>query len=712
MQQLSQASFFTVAVRPARAVYLIAEGSRAGFRRAVQEATTRWGGACEPIVEVSADGSLAGLDTQIVETAGVDGAVNVDVSPDHARATADSLGLDLVPIDDIDRWGKTRYTTHPAALRLSPSTVDGSNGYLIPAADAALWQTAVAGDLTAGHLKDLDRNLLSARRTSFDNEIGEAQLRGQTLLGRTTVSAAEQWASPAPLDSPTIIWLTRSDSVADCVGFWNMRALRSLRFASMPMYLLPEDLSHWSTWPSALHQALRRPGRFTPDVLLMSATVEMEGLDAFASRMGLRRPTDSGIRRFPDGGGATTRTEPFTYLIHDPHALLLFRREYGENVLVDVPVVREQTTLRFASPVPLKAVFSGSKALARITGEPLDGLPRRACVATLVGTNAFWHNGDLQLAIGLRPELRLEFRIPTLAAAATAVLTERTRSHVPSAKGMLGLGLLSDEALEALAEPDVFEAIRQLTTPRGEEIARKLQKLFGKEQPLTFEQKEFAAQFAGRSERTFRSADRLGHGTPQAALAALERLVGIGWAERGFAITCAGCGLTSYLPLTSGSSAGPGRCPACQTGGDYARTDRGLVVNYRLDGRVDHANDQGVLAHLMVIGALKQRYKQTWLLPGIDMTFDDGTLREADVFGVCDGRMVSGEVKMSGASFTADQIEKDIAIAVRIKTDLYVMAATSPIPAEATDLAAARCADAGIELLVLQRDDLRRAEVE
>jgi hypothetical protein len=38
-----EAALFTVAVAPARAVYLIAEGSRSGFRRAVQEATTRWG---------------------------------------------------------------------------------------------------------------------------------------------------------------------------------------------------------------------------------------------------------------------------------------------------------------------------------------------------------------------------------------------------------------------------------------------------------------------------------------------------------------------------------------------------------------------------------------------------------------------------------------------------------------------------------------------
>jgi hypothetical protein len=63
---------------------------------------------------------------------------------------------------------------------------------------------------------------------------------------------------------------------------------------------------------------------------------------------------------------------------------------------------------------------------------------------------------------------------------------------------------------------------------------------------------------------------------------------------------------------------------------------------------------------------------------------------------------------MSGDSFTDNQVEKDIDSAVRFGTDLYVIAATTPIPAQAKALAETRCAEKGIELLVLQRDDLRR----
>ncbi|OLE28815.1 MAG: hypothetical protein AUG49_01295 [Catenulispora sp. 13_1_20CM_3_70_7] len=46
---------FEVTIRPARAVYLVDAtpgADRAGVRRAIQEASTRWGGACEPIVLV------------------------------------------------------------------------------------------------------------------------------------------------------------------------------------------------------------------------------------------------------------------------------------------------------------------------------------------------------------------------------------------------------------------------------------------------------------------------------------------------------------------------------------------------------------------------------------------------------------------------------------------------------------------------------------
>jgi hypothetical protein len=61
---------FRVAVVPARAAYLTASRSSAGFRRAVQEACTRWGGATEPILQVSPAGKLSPWNSRCLSSAG------------------------------------------------------------------------------------------------------------------------------------------------------------------------------------------------------------------------------------------------------------------------------------------------------------------------------------------------------------------------------------------------------------------------------------------------------------------------------------------------------------------------------------------------------------------------------------------------------------------------------------------------------------------
>jgi hypothetical protein len=140
----------------------------------------------------------------------------------------------------------------------------------------------------------------------------------------------------------------------------------------------------------------------------------------------------------------------------------------------------------------------------------------------------------------------------------------------------------------------------------------------------------------------------------------------------------------------------------------FARAGGALVINYRLDGRIDHANDQGVVAHVLTVGCLARRYKQSWITPGVDLVFGDGLKREADLLGICDGKLVSGEVKMDGGSFTDEQIAKDIDTSARLGADLHVMAATSPIASEARSFAQGLCDEKKIELLLLDLDDLRR----
>lgn len=106
-----------VAVAPARVGYLIREGSRDGFRRAVQEACTRWGGQTEPIVSVPVGGLVDGWWRQVVQLAGDEALVNVDESEDDALTVAGTLGLPLVPLVHIDQWRTaSSFTGHPSCI--------------------------------------------------------------------------------------------------------------------------------------------------------------------------------------------------------------------------------------------------------------------------------------------------------------------------------------------------------------------------------------------------------------------------------------------------------------------------------------------------------------------------------------------------------------------------------------------------------------------
>ncbi|HEU5352937.1 MAG TPA: hypothetical protein VFU65_00660 [Actinocrinis sp.] len=708
ISETNQGGSFVVQLRPARAVYLIAAGSRDGFRRAVREASVRWGGASEPIVEVHPDGTLGEHAGLMVQCANIDGVVNVDVPADVAERVAQELAeaegggrtLECVPVSRIDLTGMTRFTTRPADLGETARILSSGNGYLYAPTDAPLWQATAAGELDHQRARDIGLGPLPVQRAEHDYEIGEGQLQGRSLLERTLVSFSERQTSPALRHLPTVMWITRRDELADCVGFWNVRALRPRKAASMPVYLLPADIEPWKRFPGALRSTLRlRDELPSPEVLLTSATLEREALDAFAETLGLVRDDDPRRR----AGRPRSYSAPTTYTTGDPLHRVMFPRTYGEAAHVDVPVLRERITLSFPNPVALAPGVTDMAALVSIAGPPLDMLPRRTSTARLLCSTARWRDNALELAEYIDREWRLELNLPTPEQACRAVLAERTRSYRIGQKASVGLALMNPDALAALQEGHVYEAIGQLTTQRVIDDLRR----DGEERgALSAHQQDLLARLGGRLRRAFARADRMGL-TTDAALGALEHLVAVGWAERGLATKCAACGLESFVPLSTDTARDAARCPVCGTASDYIRNERGLAVHYRLDARVDHASAQGVIAHLLVIGALARDHGPAWLLPGVDLEFEDGTARESDLFGVCDKRLVCGEVKMSGAGFTEEQIDKDLDIAVRLGVDLHVMAAATAIAPETRQLAEHRFARRGIEVLILQGEDMR-----
>jgi hypothetical protein len=85
---------------------------------------------------------------------------------------------------------------------------------------------------------------------------------------------------------------------------------------------------------------------------------------------------------------------------------------------------------------------------------------------------------------------------------------------------------------------------------------------------------------------------------------------------------------------------------------------------------------------------------------------DNSDKAEADIFGVRDGKVLSGEVKTRAAEFTAQQVNRDVKLSSRLGADTHILAATDDIPAEVTELALELCTASGLALLVLGKTDL------
>ncbi|MFE4628669.1 hypothetical protein [Streptomyces mirabilis] len=139
------------AVLPARAVYLIAEGSTSGFIRAVEEASGRWGGMTEPIIPVADSGVVSAEYAEMVGFAEVEAAVNVDVDDHAAQLAAESLGLPLLPIAKADSMATCAPSTVAAPTPQGVSQrLPQVPQYVFAAADVDLWQIAALGRPVSG----------------------------------------------------------------------------------------------------------------------------------------------------------------------------------------------------------------------------------------------------------------------------------------------------------------------------------------------------------------------------------------------------------------------------------------------------------------------------------------------------------------------------------------------------------------------------------
>ena len=662
---------------------------------AIREASTRWAGYSEPIIPVPASDQIDGWWLQTLEIVEVDGLVNVNIAADTAERVAKTLGLPVVDLADIDKSGRTQFSTHPANLQQTRLQF-ADQAAVLARADGDLWEKTAAGDLTADQEADCEGGPIRVWRPETADLIGRAQLDETCWLDVGAANFAEHQNVGGPFAAPTIIWVTEPDSVEDCVYFWNLRALRSRRLRPAPMLLVPaEQIFHWTGFADALAYRLARPEDIEPDVVLSSLSVEPDQLDEVAGLLGLIESTEPlrGNMPFPP---LPLKRAPFTYRQDIPaRRYSCSPRRYGATAHALVQVYRDSTVVEVDSPVQFTR---GGCVLVRLSSSAFDDLPKRPTTASLIMKDASWSEDELEYATYAQNRYRLELRVPTLSEATWALLKNKNAQARLSDKGQLASRLNELSAVEVLLHDSAVEVINLLRTPRSTSLLRDLKQLLPEDyQPERLEQ--LASKFGGRAERRYRSLSHIRGETDNRGGEAAELLCSRSWAERGLKIKCDQCGMASFVPLPQ---TGPEpRCPACGATHTTFEPANGPQLHYRLNALVDRAADQGVIPHLFADAILTNQNPQTFLLPGIDLTFGDNTKKEVDLYGITDGKVVAGEAKTNPAWFDPEQLERDIELSALLAVDTHLVVSTGRVP-EATEEQARQLAAArGLDLRIL-----------
>lgn len=391
---------------------------------------------------------------------------------------------------------------------------------------------------------------------------------------------------------------------------------------------------------------------------------------------------------------------PFTYRVDiDPTPALLWQRRYGAATSVPIQVFREQTSVTFESPVHFNG---GGRFKTNIASEILKSLPRRDSVARLMQPNTRWRDDGLGVFSHVSPRYKIDIRLPMLHEVVTTILRDVTRTWSPSDKGRMGESIASTTDLAQLLKPGMFEAIRSLTTRRSVQLLKEIEQR--EHTDVEVDRARFVWEIGGRLERKSQAANDLGLEKSKRVDVA-ELLVAMGWADRGYRISCSRCDVTSFVEMDEVTRRAT--CPGCRSNQSYERTPQGITVYYRLNTLIDRASDQGVLPHLLAAAALHRDSPDTYVIPGVHVVFQGGTKSEVDLFGVHAEKVIAGEVKTSASEFTVEQVNRDIDLSMRLGADLHVMACMETLSSETAAMAQVVAAERGIAIVTFDAAKLR-----
>lgn len=686
-----------VAVTPARVVYLFPDGDVTAFRKALQAASGRWAGMTEPIVPVQAGGAIDDGWVEVVETLAPVAAINVGCPEGEAQLAAAHLGLPAGTLATLDH-GSTGWT-----LPWQEVALPAGGTHVAARFGSALWEAAAAGD--PSEAPDHPRG--DAHRGRTDDIVGRAAATAATVLEASLAGISAYVGTGSPEAQPAVVWLTEPDSLADCVLFWNLRALRSPDAPRVPFVLLPRHaLTEWASLRDLIEGLLRRPRGGAPDVVLVSLSVDDEALRTAAEVLGLV------AHEGPVGVAWTrplpaVRQPPFSYASDvDPRDWLLGYRNLGYWADVRVQRTRQGTSVPVHA-VRLHEVLGRPVAMvlhARVSGGFLSALPRRESVAKLLSPSATWQQGGLSLGVYYHLTSDVHLDSPTPDAVLAALVSDTPCTSAVSAPGRVAAALLAARDCSVLRRPDALRVIAALTTPRSKELLAALRT----QEPGTADQRlvELAATWGGRADRRSRTVNELGG---VAVLPTLEALVAGGWTERGLQTQCDRCGLRSFVPLRL-TTANAG-CPGCGADAHYATGLHGLEVLYRLDTLADHASDQGVLPHLAALLALRAHDADSHLHLGLDLEWPDASRNEVDLFGRVGQLVVAGEVKTTARAFTEQQISRDVRLSAQLGVDSHIIACTETLGSALTNRIRDLAREHRLGVLVVEPDADRRTAV-
>ena len=677
-----------VSFEPPRCVYLVAAGNRAQIRTAMREASSRWAGVTELIIKVRRNGRIDPGQAQLVEIGMPHVAINMGLPPGTAAQAAARLNLPLVEFQNIDQTSVSagRHWAVPAT----------NNGYDLPCAaaiDAPIWETAALGDpvdpIDSAPLIDVSRGLpriLAVR----------AQLEHRTVLDAGLANLRNyQWSGPA-FDAPLLLWVSKPNSYRDALFFWNMRALRALNFADMPMVLIPRSfLEDERVVDEVLLPALSRAYDGNPDIVISGFSIPEEDLKNFAKTIGLEIATDLSQRR-TFGRLTSVRTPPFTVVIdQEPRTWLLFKRKSGYASNVRVQAFRDRTAVPFAT-IPLPQGAGSSWGYLSIGGGALETLPKRDSVARLIHPDATWRQGRLSFITHISRQTELTIATPSRVPVLNALLQDVTHNFKLSDKGRLAEAILEARNCSILTSTEVLKALSALTTPRSKTLLQELERQSKDERASHASLVELARSWGGRVERRFRSIEQFGANASEA----LTQLADHGWADRGLESRCLRCDTRAFVPLQQVS--GPAQCPGCGAQSQYIGA--GPAINYRLDALADRASDQGVVAHLASFQALKNTYADLEAFMGVDVEMESFGKAEVDLVGYFGGDIFAGEVKTASRDFTHGQIARDVALSKSLSATFHIMCALDSIPSDTRAHAQTLCDKVGLALICVDAD--------